>query len=624
MRNALSIGMVLCLSASIILFGAAGFEHATVVFVVAGLLGLLWAGKLVLAREVHWTRSPMHWPVLGFLVYAIIDYTGSPVEHASRIELFQVLLYGFVYFFVVQNLAHRQERTWLIGALLVLGSLQAMFGIWQAYSGAKTIFGYERPEGYLLRASGTYICPNHLAGLLEMLLGLALAKLAFQHGKGHGSIQQVALKKFLLGYAAVVIVAGILHSLSRGGWVATAAGILGFVIWATFRARSRWPRIALGVAIAGTFATMLFNVAAVRNYVALTFTENQPGASVSDPTLGGRTMYWQSTFKIIQENPLFGTGAGTWNYMQQKHRHPGMQMNPEYAHNDILQLMSDYGIFGFSLVLAALACFYWQATRIVRRGVTSEQRAFAIGAILAVSMMLIHSWFDFNLHIPANAMVFVALLGMVAGIEVPSSSAQRIEMQPAFRYAGAGALVLLAIGIAWQVVPAGISHRHVIVGTALKEQLRWDEAKEAFQQAIRWDSRFPEAYRKLGEVCRNQAQFRIAPDRAAERLELAREAVRCFETSLLLNPYQTDVILKLGSACELVGDVAKAKQAYERATVVDPQSARAYVAYGVFLRKQGQDQLASQVFEKSRQVTWWADRQAAITLEEVRLSEQGQ
>ena len=624
MRNALSIGMVLCLSASIILFGSAGFEHATIIFVVAGLLGLLWAAKLVTAREVHWTRSPMHWPVLGFLIYAIIDYTGSPVEHASRIELFQVLLYGFVYFFAAQNLSHRQERTWLIGTLLVVGSLEAMFGIWQVYTAAKTIFGYERPEGYILRASGTYICPNHLAGLLEMLLGLALAKLAFQHGKGHGSIQQVALKKFLLAYAAVVIVAGILHSLSRGGWVASSAGILGFVIWASFRARSRWPRIAIGLAIAGAFAVMLFNVSAVRNYVALTFTENQPGASVNDPTLGGRTMYWHSTLKIIQENPVFGTGAGTWNHMQQKHRHPGMQMNPEYAHNDVLQLMSDYGLFGFGLVLAALVCFYWQATRVAKKGVTSEQRAFAIGAVLAVSMMLVHSWFDFNLHIPANAMMFVTILGMVAGIEVPSSRAERIELQPVFRYAGATVLVLLGIGIAWQVIPAGLAHRHVVTGVALKQQLRWDEAKESFHKAIRWDSKFPEAYRHLGELCRNQAQFRIAPDRAAERLELAREAVRYLEKSLQLNAYQTDVILKLGSACELVGDVAKAKQAYERATLVDPQSARAYVAYGVFLRKQGQDQLASEVFAKSRQVTWWADLPAAITLEEVRLSDQAE
>ena len=53
---------------------------------------------------------------------------------------------------------------------------------------------------YRGRASGTYICPNHLGGFLELLLPLALAYTIAGRLK--------ALTKIFLGYATLVILAG--------------------------------------------------------------------------------------------------------------------------------------------------------------------------------------------------------------------------------------------------------------------------------------------------------------------------------------------------------------------------------------------------------------------------------
>ena len=108
MRIALAGGMMVCITAAIVLFGAVAPEHATIVYALAALLGLLWAAKLFFFRETHWTHSPIHWPVLAFLGYAVFHYFRSPIEYAARIELFHVLLYGFAYFFAAHNLAHRR------------------------------------------------------------------------------------------------------------------------------------------------------------------------------------------------------------------------------------------------------------------------------------------------------------------------------------------------------------------------------------------------------------------------------------------------------------------------------------------------------------------------------------
>src|SRR5688572_17761241 len=126
MRNAFALGTAVCLCLAILLFGSAAFEHAILVYGIAGLLGLAWVAKLFFGRDSTWNRSPLHWPVLAFLVYSVWDYSRSPLEHTSRIQLFHVLLYGFVYFFASQNLAHRRERTIVLTGLLILGTMQAM------------------------------------------------------------------------------------------------------------------------------------------------------------------------------------------------------------------------------------------------------------------------------------------------------------------------------------------------------------------------------------------------------------------------------------------------------------------------------------------------------------------
>jgi hypothetical protein len=67
---------------------------------------------------------------------------------------------------------------------------------------------------------GTFISPNNLAGFLEMLLPLGLAFTLT------GRFKQ--LTKIFVGYATLVLAAGIGVSISRGSWVATGLALLLF------------------------------------------------------------------------------------------------------------------------------------------------------------------------------------------------------------------------------------------------------------------------------------------------------------------------------------------------------------------------------------------------------------
>lgn len=593
-----------CLCTAVILFGAVELHHALYVYGLVALLALIWVGKLFFARTANWKPSPMHWPALGFVAYTVIHYFFSPYEYLSRMELFQVCLYGLVYFVVANNINRGQERTVVIGILLVLGTLEAMYGVWQGYTRHDYVLFASRPDGYLGRGSGTYVCPNHLAGLLEMILGFALARLALYRPSERESIERQLLSKVLIAYAVLAMLAGILFTLSRGGWASTAVGVLLFLVWGGLRTRGVLARIGVGVAALSVFGFLLFSVPKVRYYLTLNTldsTQNQLVA-LKDATMSGRSLLWGATWNMIKDNPVFGTGAGTWQWVHQKYRDPQMQFTADYAHNDILQATSDYGLVGFLLIGATLACFYWHAGRLSIRGITPEHRCFSMGAVLAVSTLVVHSWFDFNLHIPANGLLFATILGMVAGMEIPDGPYGARPLRPALRYVLGAALVgVVALG-ATRVWSSAQAVRYTHLGDIEKDHLQWDDAIEYFYTAIDYDPKYIRARTKLADLYYTQATFRLGEDKVEERAKILRKCIKHYRVAHELNPLRSDVLLKLAGAYELAGEFESACKTFDDALAKDPNNGPLHFQYGLFLRRRGEDTRALQLFERSHKL----------------------
>ena len=588
-----------CLCAATILFGAVELHYSVLVFGLAMLLALIWAGKLFFARTAMWKPSPMHWPVLGFVVYTFIHYFLSPYEYLTRMELFQVCLFALIYFIAANNVNRGRERTIVISILLLLATLEAMYGIWQGFTQSDAVLNMVRPRAYSSRASGTYVCPNHLAGFLEMILGFALARLAIYQPPERDSIESQVLNKVMVGYALLAILAGILFSLSRGGWFSTIIGIIVFLVWNGVRYRFSWRPVAIGAAALCVFGLLLFSVPQARYHFGLMLTAKDPenATILRDTSLNGRTPMWAATWRIIQDNPIFGTGAGTWQWVHPKYRESYTPFHADYAHNDILQMTADYGVVGFALAAITLGCFFWQARRLTVESVTSEQRAFAVGAVVGISILLVHSWFDFNLHIPANGLLFCTILGLVAGMQVPEGPWSPKPMKPAVRYLlGCGLLIVIAVG-AFFVWPAAQAVRYTELGNRKKDYLQWDEAIDYYERAIKYDPKYIRPRTKLGDIYFVQAKFRVGEDKEQERLELARKAVDNYKVAFQLNKARGDVLAKLASAYELAGELDSARTCFDTASNLDPYNLTIKGQYGLFLRKIGENKKAIEVLE---------------------------
>src|SRR2546425_7860525 len=216
---------ILFLVLAILVFGplATGAVRPLEFLIIQGLtMGavLLWMLRCWLNPGHRLLWPPICWSVIGFVIYAIIRYEHADLEYVARQELVRILVYAAVFFVILNNLA-RQESTQLLSCVLIfLGMAIAMYAVYQLATNSQYVWHFIKPAGYSHRGSGTYICPNHLAGFLEMLLPVGLAYTVTAR-VGH-------LLRLFLGYASLVLLAGIGVSISRGGWLASGVALLVF------------------------------------------------------------------------------------------------------------------------------------------------------------------------------------------------------------------------------------------------------------------------------------------------------------------------------------------------------------------------------------------------------------
>jgi len=131
--------------------------------------------------------------------------------------------------------------------------------------------------------------------------------------------------------------------------------------------------------------------------------QNNSGLSKPQPYYGGRGEIWENTWTMIRHNPLMGVGLGAYQTAYPIYaRDNGVQGVTAAAHNDYLQVLADAGVIGAAIALWFIIVIF----RGIARGVRSPDpmvAAIALGGGAGLFGLLVHSLFDFNLHLPSHA-----------------------------------------------------------------------------------------------------------------------------------------------------------------------------------------------------------------------------
>ena len=306
----------------------------------------------------------------------------------------------------------------LLLIMSVFAGAEALLGLLQVGSG-ESIF-YLRNDKNLGTAIGTFVNRNHFAALLAMTLPVVVGLLVFDErpGRRRQKRQREAksedfARRTLLFACAVLMLICIFFTRSRAG-IGTALVALACSAIVLVRARA---------AVSGTSRTRMASylvfllviaavVLSIMIGVAPILERLEPEAlrlSTDD-----RMAMYQGTIRAAIDFLPFGSGLSTFSYVFPKYQlDAGFGAFVPFAHNDYLQAFLELGL---AAPLAIGLLLYVYASRMIQLLRREGGRSFTLLQLAAGVGMLplvLHSLFDFSLHIPADAMWFATLAGVM-------------------------------------------------------------------------------------------------------------------------------------------------------------------------------------------------------------------
>ena len=555
---------------------------------------ILWSARFFLNKNHRLLWPPVCWTVLAFLGYAFFRYQAAEFEYVARHEFIRLMVYASLFFIAINNL-HKQETTQIVVFLLLgVATLTSLLAVYQFFTHAEFIWSFRRPDQYLERGSGTYICPNHFSGFLEMILPLGLAYLFA--GRYNYTF------KVFLGYGCLVVLAGIAVTLSRGGWLA-AAGSLGIMFLLLLKKRqSRIPALAallvVGIAAVVTFQKSEKLQERVENI-------NEGG---STSFVSARPAIWTVAWTLWQNHFWWGVGPGHFDYRFPEHRPETIQIRPGRVHNDYLNALVDYGLVGCAvaalggvLILAGLIQsrkYVDRASRDIGSSRNSNRAAYVLGCIGTFCALGIHSFFDFNLHIPANAAMAAVLAALGASHLRFASGRYWMASWPGSKLVYA----VVLLGTSAYLLHTGYhtfrEQRFLVQAETLP--LISLERIAAMQQAAAVEPNNFETLYNIGEALRNRA--RSIDENRGENLEAA---IDWFHAAIERYPTWAFSYSGIGMALDQLRRLEEASPYFEKAVQLEPNQHQIIAFMGWHQVNLGDYVAAKKYFDRSLEIKWW-------------------
>ena len=407
--------MCLTIVATTMFYGAVHQPILALFYILIGLLLLLWAIDGWTGNAIRFSRSLMQVPLLAFAAYAFVQiipfgsYTDAAnidgisrtislepfATKATALHLLGLAIYlGVV--LVLLDSAKRVRR--LATVLIVFGFVYAFYAILQSVLSPTKIYGIYGSE--FSKPFGSFVNRHNFAALMEMLIAVPLGLLFV------GAVKRD--KRLLYIIAVTLMASSLLLSGSRGGLVALLAEIIFLVVLTTGTRGTK--KLALRLAL-----SLLLVIAAVGGAMFVggdtSLTRFAETAATNDIT-SSRTQIWKVTLKVIADNLPFGAGIGAFPQAYTRHDTMSGLGTVEQAHNDYLQIIADAGVVGLVIGIGFLVWLFRTGFKNSRRQNTFR-RGIAVGAFAGCFAVLVHSLFDFVLHITAISVMFLTLLAML-------------------------------------------------------------------------------------------------------------------------------------------------------------------------------------------------------------------
>jgi O-antigen ligase len=301
--------------------------------------------------------------------------------------------YGLLCFLVVQCLRRTTQIKTLAFLFSGYGFVLAMFALVQSITSNGKLYWLRTPHfgGWIY---GPYVNHNHYAGLMEMLVPIPLVFFLTHRARGS--------RKAMAALAAGVMASTIFLSGSRGGMAAfmVQMAVLAVVLLKQRKAR----RSSFGLSF---FLLIVIGLLIWLGGTELTKRVASIDAEARQEVSGGMRMAIdRDGLKMYARRPVLGWGLGVFPDVYPRYRSFYTNFFVNEAHNDYLQLLVEMGTLGFATMIWFIVLLYRSAIKKLGNWTEDVNGTVALATMLGCTGILVHSFVDFNLQIPANAALF--------------------------------------------------------------------------------------------------------------------------------------------------------------------------------------------------------------------------
>lgn len=398
MTNTKPNSTALLLSLMMVIVPAMGVPHEELLQDTLKSIGVS-AFSLAASFAFFWQQRRANTPIqvhrLLFLPLALMAYAlGSMAwshTYLGGVEAVRWCIFSLIFFLGANALSHERVTllVWGIHLGAVLAALWAALQFWFDWH-----FFAQGPN-----PASTFVNRNFFAEFLVCTLPFSALLLTRLRDKS-----SVFLLTFSLGFNVVALMMTGTRSALTGLWVLTL--LLPAIVY-LYRSQvvSKGWHLGHGLALGVLLVSTVFAIGAINTGNSSLINESGQGDALdravgrtlsmaqsteySQGSFSMRALMWKATGRMILAHPLAGVGAGAWEVQAPLYQDAGSQLETDYyAHNEILQLLAEYGVVGWLFLLCLLAYLVWAGHRTWTDQSDAGQREAPLRALTLASLLV--------------------------------------------------------------------------------------------------------------------------------------------------------------------------------------------------------------------------------------------
>ena len=530
----------------------------------------VWLVKIINSEEYFLKKTKLDLPLILFSLVLVLSLFISKTKTVSLQEFIILLSYILIFFLITNNLNKKADFNSFIHLFFIISLLVSIYTIIQYYG----IDPYLSDLQYLTSTIGQ---KNWISNYLAMIFPVAFS---------YFLLEQTKKNRILYFFLLSIIYVTLMICQSRGIWISISLTlifgiyiIIKFKLYEIFKKNKKCLFLLL---VTFLVITIIYSVDNPLNKSAITVPQRAISTfDEQDPSINTRLLMWKTTFEIIKEKPLLGSGIGTFKMNYLDYQAEFLKDNPYYvkysgkageAHNEYLQIWAELGIIGLGIFIGIILMFYNLIINYLKKVDNNKDKIIVFGLVLGITCFLIHCLFTFPLHVPALGITFFALLGLTViytrKINLPKTDSDNGQKEFKLKYKGIkiALTILVLVFMIWVInlvaIKPYIAELYYFKGMRYNVDKNYTKSLPNLQYAVQLDPYNGRILHALGTTYYNLNIF----SKAEEILQEAKKYMIDVNTFYILGLNYSKLTM-----------FEKAEKEFKHAIYLDPKFNKAYI-----------------------------------------------